>query len=67
MDPAFQQYIEGLHPSFERMVSMPPVSISSLPKTPPRQCIYLFSEGETRGLLNPGVATGHSLARLFAD
>ena len=46
MDAAFQEYIEKLHPSFERLVSMSPVTIRSLPRGLPRQCIYLFSEGE---------------------
>ena len=45
MDATFQQYVEILHPSFERLVSMPPVSIPNLPTGLPRQCIYLFSEG----------------------
>jgi hypothetical protein len=46
MDAAFQKYIEQLHPSFERLVNMTPVRILDLPKELPRQCVYLFSEGE---------------------
>ncbi len=49
MNAAFQQYVEALHPSYERLISMAPVSIERLP-TPisklPASCIYLFSEGE---------------------
>jgi hypothetical protein len=45
MDAAFQQYIEQLHPSFERLVNQTPVTIMNLPKKLPRQCVYLFSEG----------------------
>jgi len=45
MDAAFQQYMEQLHPSFERLVNKTPVSILDLPKELPRQCVYLFSEG----------------------
>ena len=44
MDAAFQEYAEKLHPSFERLVSMPPVSILDLPHELPQHCIYLFSE-----------------------
>jgi hypothetical protein len=46
MDVAFQQYIEELHPSFERLLNQTPVTITNLPKELPRQCVYLFSEGE---------------------
>lgn len=45
MDIAFQEYVDQLGPSFERLVKMPPVSILALPKGLPRQCVYLFSEG----------------------
>lgn len=48
MHPSFQQYAEALHPSYERLIAMPPISIENLP-TPvsklPSSCIYLFSEG----------------------
>lgn len=46
MDVAFQQYMEELHPSFERLVSQTPVTIANLPRELPRQCVYLFSEGK---------------------
>jgi predicted GIY-YIG superfamily endonuclease len=46
MHLAFKQYVEALHPSFERLTTMKAVTISTLPKDAPSQCIYLFSEGE---------------------
>jgi predicted GIY-YIG superfamily endonuclease len=55
----FKQYVETLHPSFERLVHMHPVKIASLPKPLPEKCVYLFSEagnhfyvGRTRRLRN---------------
>lgn len=44
MHPSFSQYVESLHPLFERLVEMPPVTIATLPRDAPSQCIYLFSE-----------------------
>ena len=44
MDSAFQKYLDKLHPSFERLVSMSPVNILHLPTELPKQCVYLFSE-----------------------
>lgn len=44
MNEAFSQYIEALHPAFERLLAMRPVTIATLPKDAPLQCIYLFSE-----------------------
>lgn len=44
MHPSFSQYVESLHPLFERLIEMPPVTIATLPKNAPSQCIYLFSE-----------------------
>jgi hypothetical protein len=44
MDEAFNRYIEALHPAFERLVAMPPVTIAALPRDAPLQCVYLFSE-----------------------
>jgi predicted GIY-YIG superfamily endonuclease len=45
MHEAFREYVEALHPSFERLQAMEPVKIPNLPKDAPLQCIYLFSEG----------------------
>jgi hypothetical protein len=44
LHPAFSQCVESLHPLFERLKQMPPVTIATLPKDAPSQCIYLFSE-----------------------
>jgi len=46
MHEAFRDYVEALHPSFRRLIEMPPVTIKALPRSAPLQCIYLFSEGE---------------------
>jgi hypothetical protein len=45
MDPAFKQLLETLHPSFERMMQMPPLKMIALPSKLPEKCIYLLSEG----------------------
>lgn len=45
MHQAFRDYVEALHPSFQRLIEMAPVTIKTLPKDAPFQCIYLFSEG----------------------
>jgi predicted GIY-YIG superfamily endonuclease len=46
MHPAFKNYVENLHPAFDKLVSMPPLHICDGLKGVPEQCIYLFSEGE---------------------
>lgn len=46
MDEAFKQYVESLHPAFEKLMAMSPVSVERLPRKVPTDCIYLFSEGE---------------------
>ena len=45
MDDAFKQFAETLHPSFERLMKMPPLNMSALPTRLPEKCIYLLSEG----------------------
>src|SRR5258708_8465030 len=45
MHESFKQYVEVLHPSFERLLSMLPIKITALPKNAPQKCVYLFSEG----------------------
>lgn len=57
MEPAFAKYVESLHPSFERLMSMTPITVSSLPKEAPLACAYLSTEnarpfyvGRTRNL-----------------
>jgi predicted GIY-YIG superfamily endonuclease len=44
MEAAFARYVESLHPSFERLVAMVPVTIATLPRDAPKECVYLFSE-----------------------
>ncbi len=46
MHESFLRYAESLHPSFERLIAMTPVTTTTLPKNAPLQCIYLFSEGD---------------------
>jgi|SRR5580698_3167278 predicted GIY-YIG superfamily endonuclease len=45
MHEHFKQYVENLHPSFVRLMEMPPVKMSALPSKLPERCVYLFSEG----------------------
>lgn len=46
MHEHFKRYVESLHPSFERLMEMPPVKMSALPTKLPEKCVYLFSEGD---------------------
>lgn len=46
MDEAFKQFVEMLHPSFERLMQMTPLKMSALPSRLPEKCIYLLSEGQ---------------------
>src|SRR5258708_34954559 len=46
MNPAFKQFVEMLHPSFERLMQMAPLRMAVLPTKLPEKCIYLFSEGQ---------------------
>lgn len=46
MHEHFRQYVESLHPSFERLMQMSPIKMSALPRNLPEKCVYLFSEGE---------------------
>jgi predicted GIY-YIG superfamily endonuclease len=46
MHEHFKQYVESLHPSFERLMRMSPVKMSAIPKQLPDKCVYLFCEGE---------------------
>ncbi len=59
MHEAFRLYVESLHDSYERLVSMEPCCITKLRLPLPDCCIYLFSEngkhlyvGRTRHLRN---------------
>src|SRR5882762_11068250 len=46
MDLAFKQFVEMLHPSFERLMRMTPLKMSDLPSRLPEKCISLLSEGQ---------------------
>ncbi len=47
MNPKFAAVVESLEPSFQRLVGMEPVTISTLPKEMPKSGVYLFSEGDS--------------------
>src|SRR5579862_7809718 len=44
MHPMFARLLESLHPKFEELMRMPPSAYGKLPKTMPKQGVYLFSE-----------------------
>lgn len=46
MDTTFRELVDGLHPKFERLLSMPPVRYGQLPRLVPDRGIYLFSEAD---------------------
>ena len=48
MDNRFRTNVEALHPCFERLTAMAPVTVLTLPpeRGMPAQGVYLFSEGE---------------------
>ncbi len=46
MHKGFRKYVESLHPSFERLMATKPERCSTLPKSLPKECVYLFSEGK---------------------
>jgi len=46
MNDKFREYVESLHPSFQKLMSMPPVLVGDLPPGLPAEGVYLFSERE---------------------
>jgi hypothetical protein len=46
MDTRFARLVEALHPSFERLLAMSPVTTETLPRGMPKSGIYLFSEAK---------------------
>jgi hypothetical protein len=46
MDARFADVVAKLHPSFERLLAMKPVTCTTLPTNMPRSGIYLLSEGD---------------------
>ena len=47
MHEPFRPYVEYLHPAFEQLMAMNPVTIESLPRPLPSDCVHLFSEGKS--------------------
>jgi len=47
MNSKFRRLIESLEPSFQKLITMEPVSAGSLPVGTPKAGIYLFSEGDS--------------------
>jgi predicted GIY-YIG superfamily endonuclease len=45
VDAAFKQFVDSLHPSFERLMLMTPLAMTAIPSNLPEKCIYLLSEG----------------------
>ena len=45
MHPTFAKLIESLHPKYEQLITSPPCRDGALPRTMPKQGVYLFSEG----------------------
>lgn len=45
MHHTFAQLLQGLHPKCEELIGMAPYRHGYLPKSMPRQGVYLFSEG----------------------
>lgn len=44
MDEQFRIHVEALHPSFERLLAMTPVSICAVPISAPQRGVYLITE-----------------------
>ena len=44
MNSHFKDIIESLHPKFETLIMMEPVTVDTLPKDTPKGGIYLFSD-----------------------
>ncbi|WP_156392833.1 hypothetical protein [Rhizobium sp. Root1220] len=46
MDERFAQLTESLHPAYERLHRMAPLTNGELPRSMPKSGVYLFSEGD---------------------
>jgi hypothetical protein len=73
MHESFRRYVEFMHASFERLTTMQPVMIRTLPKDAPSECIYLFSErdrplyvGRTRHLRQHSIPAARHNHPVFA-
>ena len=47
MHPTFAKLLDNLHPKYEQLIAMTPSSAGELPRTMPKQGVYLFSEGHS--------------------
>ena len=45
MNATFENFIESLEPSYQRLMQLEPVTVATLPRDMPTSGIYLFSEG----------------------
>lgn len=46
MHPVFAKTVESLHPAYEKLMAMEPLTNSALPHTMPLSGVYLFTEGD---------------------
>lgn len=46
MHQRFRAFVDQLHPSFERLIAMDPVTAATIPHFAPSPGVYLFSEGD---------------------
>lgn len=46
MNSVFKEYIDSLEPSFQKLINMTPVTVSTLPREIPQSGVYLFSENK---------------------
>ena len=46
MHKVFRSFVESLEPSFQRLMTMTPLTVATLPREMPASGIYLFSEDE---------------------
>jgi len=47
MNEVFRQHVEQLHPKYEALMRMEPVTVANLPMNVPASGVYVFSEGES--------------------
>lgn len=46
MNEVFRQHVEQLHPKFDTLMAMTPVTLATLPKDAEKSGIYLLTEGD---------------------
>jgi hypothetical protein len=76
MNEAFAALVSGLHPEFERLMSMSPFRSGVFPASVAKQGVYLLSEGDAHLLRRTGLSgadlrresdTGNRLVRVYAN